>query len=154
MAATGEARIRISAAPGKVWTMVADVTRMGEWSPETVACEWLDGATGPAVGARFKGRNQRGRGRWTRTCEVTACVRAREFAFVTKPEDPETLWRYQFGPAAGGTEVIETFELMKPISRWRRFQTTIGFGVRDRVPDLVDGMHQTLERLRVAAEAG
>ena len=56
-------------------------------------------------------------------------------------------------PRRGGTEVVETFELCKPISRWRRFQTTIGFGVKDRVPDLVDGMHKTLERLRVAAEA-
>jgi hypothetical protein len=85
---------------------------------------------------------------------VTACVRAKEFAFVTKPEDPETLWRYVLAPAAGGTEVIESFELVKPISRFRRLQTIVGFGVKDRVPDLVDGMHQTLERLRVAAEAG
>jgi hypothetical protein len=154
MAATGEARIRISAAPGKVWTMVADVTRMGEWSPETTSCEWIPPATGPKVGARFKGRNKRGRGRWTRTCEVTACVRAKEFAFVTKPESPETLWRYVFSPAAGGTEVVETFELVKPISRYRRLQTIVGFGVKDRVPDLVEGMEKTLERLRVAAEAG
>ncbi len=154
MAAAGEARIRISAAPGKVWNMVADVTRMGEWSPETVSCEWIDPATGPAVGARFKGHNKRGRGRWTRPCEVTACVRGKEFAFVVRPDDPETLWRYEFSPAAGGTEVVETFELIKPISRFRRLQTIVGFGVKDRVPDLVDGMRQTLERLRAAAEAG
>ncbi len=154
MAASGEARIRISASPGRVWSMVSDVTRMGEWSPETVSCEWLDGATGPKVGARFKGRNKRGRGRWARTCEVTACVRGKEFAFVTRPERPETLWRYQFGPAAGGTEVIETFELVRPISRFRRLQTIVGFGVKDREADLVDGMRQTLERLRAVAEAG
>ncbi len=154
MAVAGEARTRISAAPGRVWSMVSDVTRMGEWSPETVSCEWLDGATGPAVGARFQGRNKRGRGRWSRTCEVVACVRAKEFAFVTKPESPETLWRYQFAPAAGGTEVIETFELVKPISRFRRLQTILGFGVKDREADLVDGMRQTLARLRAVAEAG
>jgi len=154
MAATGEARVRISAAPGLVWAMVSDVTRMGEWSPETVSCEWLDGATGPAVGARFRGHNRRGRGRWSRTCEVVACVRGQEFAFVVRPDSPETLWRYRFGPAAGGTEVIETFELVKPLSRFRRLQTMVGFGVRAREADLVDGMRQTLARLRAAAEAG
>ena len=50
--------------------------------------------------------------------------------------------------------MIETFELVKPISRFRRLQTILGFGVKDREADLVEGMRQTLERLRVAAEAG
>jgi hypothetical protein len=31
------------------------VTKIGRYSPETFEAEWLDGATGPAVGARFRG---------------------------------------------------------------------------------------------------
>ena len=82
-------------------------------------------------------------------------MRAKEFAFVTKPENPETLWRYQFGPAAGGHRGDRDVRAgASPSPGWRRFQTTIGFGVRDREADMVDGMRQTLERLRVAAEAG
>ena len=35
---------------------------MGEWSPECFHCAWTKGATGPAVGARFKAKNKGGRG--------------------------------------------------------------------------------------------
>jgi carbon monoxide dehydrogenase subunit G len=45
--------IRIQAPPEQLWAMIADVTRVGEWSPETVSAEWVDGAAGPAVGAKF-----------------------------------------------------------------------------------------------------
>lgn len=50
----------VEAPPETVWALVADVTRMGEWSPETVRCTWVDGATGPELGAAFKGDNKRG----------------------------------------------------------------------------------------------
>ncbi|MDX6233621.1 MAG: hypothetical protein QOH68_2658, partial [Nocardioidaceae bacterium] len=40
---TGEARVQVDAAPEVLYDLVSDVTRMGEWSPETVHCEWLDG---------------------------------------------------------------------------------------------------------------
>ena len=46
--------------------------------------EWLDGATGPALGVRFRGhvkRNEIGPVYWT-TCRVTACDPGREFGFA------------------------------------------------------------------------
>ena len=62
---------RAIAAPAEtVRTLVSDVTQMGEWSPEAVGAEWLGGATGPTVGACFKGSNQRGRRRWSTKAEV------------------------------------------------------------------------------------
>ena len=36
-----------------VYDLVADMPRMGEWSRECSTVEWIEGATGPAVGARF-----------------------------------------------------------------------------------------------------
>ena len=50
----GRATVHIDAPPEKVYAMVSDVTRMGEWSPETHTCRWIDGATGPAVAATWK----------------------------------------------------------------------------------------------------
>ena len=47
----------INASPETVFAMVSDLTRMGEWSPENQGGQWVKGATGPAVGAQFKGRN-------------------------------------------------------------------------------------------------
>src|SRR5919199_5442509 len=98
--------IEVLAPPEQVWNMVADVRRIGEWSPETVSAEWLDGADGPAVGARFKGRNKR-RGPWTTTCTVTASRPGREFAFSVGKG--ETTWRYDFAAVDGGCRGTESF---------------------------------------------
>ena len=64
--------IEIAAPPAEVYALVSDITRMGEWSPECVRCTWTKGATGPAVGARFKAANKGGRGpAWRNTPVVT-----------------------------------------------------------------------------------
>ena len=55
-----EVTIDVSAPPERVYGLISDITRMGEWSPECRRCEWIDGATGPAVGARFRGHNRLG----------------------------------------------------------------------------------------------
>ena len=73
-----------------VWTLVADVRNTGRFSPETFDAEWLDGATGPAVGARFRGhvkRNEIGPTYWT-TCRVTACEPGRTFGFEVLVGNP------------------------------------------------------------------
>ena len=53
-----QVRLHIDADRQTLYSMVSDVTRTPEWSPEVVACRWIDGATGPAVGARFRARNK------------------------------------------------------------------------------------------------
>jgi hypothetical protein len=63
--------VHMAASPEKVWALVSDVTRIGEFSPETFEAQWLDGATGPAVGAKFRGhvkRNGKGPVYWTTRC--------------------------------------------------------------------------------------
>lgn len=144
--------IEILAPCDNVWGMVADVTRMGEWSPETVAGEWLDGAGGPAVGARFKGRNRR-RGPWSTTCTVTAATPGTEFAF--RVGKGETTWRYEFAPVDGGCRVTESFQIVKVPGFLGRWSTKLGTGVTwaEREGDLVAGMRETLQRLKAAAEA-
>lgn len=144
--------IVIAAPPERVWGMVSDVTRIGEWSPEAKSAEWLDGATGPSVGARFKGHNKR-KGAWSTTCTVTAASSPREFAFVVG--DGETAWRYDLEPVCDGCEVRESFEILKVPGRISRSLTKLGTGVSwaDREGDLVAGMRETLRRLKAAAEA-
>jgi uncharacterized protein YndB with AHSA1/START domain len=147
----GEAKTHIDASPEAVYAMVADITRMGEWSPENTGGEWLEGATGAAVGARFKGKNKRKSG-WSTKCTVTAADPGREFAFdVGKGE---TRWRYQFGAAAGGTDVVESFEIVKQPGALGRFFTKVGTGLpwSEREADMVKGMEQTLASLKAAAE--
>jgi hypothetical protein len=110
----GRESIRIVAAPEAVYDVIADVTRMGEWSPECYRCEWLDGATTAEVGARFRGYNRLGRVRWATTAVVTAARHGHEFAFTVVHDSTgrdETLWWYRFERSSGGTLLTESFDL-------------------------------------------
>ena len=98
----GGARVYIDAPPERVYQLVSDVTRMGEWSPECRRCRWLDGAEGPAVGARFRGYNRRGWLRWSMLCRVTSAEPGRVFAFETVApiKGAQSRWRYDIQPEA------------------------------------------------------
>ncbi len=105
------ASVEIGAEPELVWSLVADITRMGEWSPECVRAEWTDGATGPAVGAHFHGYNRAGTFEWDAPCVVTECEPGKAFAFSVPPDSPTTtLWRFDFAPSATGTTLTESFD--------------------------------------------
>ena len=152
-ARTGGASLAMAADPERIWAMVTDVSRMGEWSPENERGEWLDGATGAVVGARFKGTNRRGKSRWTTTCEVVEAEPGRSFAFRTSGS-PRTLWRYRFEQVDGATLVTESFEMARPLGAFARLLTRVTTGVTDRRGDMEDGVRTTLARLKEAAEAG
>src|SRR5207237_239229 len=81
----------------------ADVRRMGEWSPECVRCEWLGGAAGATVGARFRGHNRNGLRRWSTVSTVVAADPRRIFAFrVSSLGLPVPEWRSAVTPTPGG----------------------------------------------------
>jgi hypothetical protein len=129
------------------------VTRIGEFSPETFEAEWLDGAGGPQVGARFRGhvrRNGRGPVYWT-TCTVVASEPGREFAFTVGGGQDRTVntWRYQLTAAPDGTDVTESFELAD-MALLRLYWKLAG---RWRMRTNVSGMRSTLERVRAVAES-
>jgi uncharacterized protein YndB with AHSA1/START domain len=145
-------QIVINATPERLYQMVADLRRMGEWSPECQAVEWEDGVTGPAEGARFVGHNRggpRGLMRWSRRGRVLTADVGREFAFVTEEGGHEsTVWRYRFEPVAGGAQVTESYDV-KRIPVWARLVDV----PTNRHRELLEGMRHTLEQLKNAAEA-
>lgn len=148
----GSVTVHMAAPADRVWELVSDVTRIGEYSPETFEAEWLDDADGPAVGARFRGhvkRNGRGPTYWT-TCTVLACEPEREFAFgVGHANKPLNTWRYRLEPTAdGGTDVTESFELARTIPL-RIYWALLGWA-RGRTNR--EGMRTTLERIRAQVE--
>src|SRR5687767_630723 len=106
---------RVAAPADALYAMVSDVTRMGEWSPENLGGRWLGAATGPAVGARFRGSNRRGLRRWSTTCTVVAADPGRRFAFeVAFAGIPVARWSYEFAPGNGDTVVTETWTDRRP----------------------------------------
>jgi uncharacterized protein YndB with AHSA1/START domain len=145
----GSATIQIQAPPEKVYALITDVTRMGEWSPECVKAEWVGDATGPAVGARFKGHNKLNwLIRWSTTPTVKVADPGREFTFETgKPGKEQTRWTYRFAPMDGGTELSESFEALT----YSGFQKLTAKPEK-RAAKLTGDIQQTLERIKSAAE--
>lgn len=133
---------QIDAEPDRVWRLVTDVTRMGEWSPECYRCEWVDGA-GPAIGARFRGHNRWGPMRWRTVSEVVACEPGREFAFLARHwTGATTRWTYRFEPADGGTRVTESYETLEGPTVILTLDKLL-----QRPRRLRSGMQMTLERI-------
>src|SRR3712207_5309890 len=108
-----EVSLTVAAAPEAAYALVTDVTRTPEFSPSVVRCRWLDGAIGPAVGARFEAVNRAVNGRtWKNRPVVTAAQPGREFAFArTEPLAGTVEWRYRFEPVDGGTRITESYEV-------------------------------------------
>ncbi len=144
----------IAAGPDEVYALVSDITRMGEWSPECIRCTWAKGATGPAVGARFKATNKGGRGpAWFNWPTVTVADPGKEFAFNRNgPGIGSYTWRYVMEPTASGTRLTESFDAEKPLGPVMTWITEKWTGSEDRDADLRRGMITTLERLKAAAE--
>ncbi|MHB8440150.1 MAG: SRPBCC family protein [Acidimicrobiales bacterium] len=148
-----EVTIHIAAPPDKVWGLVSDVTKIGRFSPETFEAQWIGGATGPAVGAQFRGhvkRNERGPTYWT-TCTVTASEPGREFAFGVGPDKdrPLNTWGYRIEESGDGSDVTEWFRL-RPVLPLRIYWALLGWarGKRNR-----NDMLRTLERMKAELES-
>ena len=144
--------VDMAATPDEVWALVSDVTRIGELSPETFEAEWLDGATGPALGAHFRGhvnRNSSGLVYWSQ-CRVTACEPGRSFGFdVLIGSNVINTWRYEIAPSATGSTVTESFRLVDTWSN-RVYWGLLG---RWRGRTNARGMTQTLARVKSIVEA-
>jgi uncharacterized protein YndB with AHSA1/START domain len=98
---------RIEAPPERVWPVVTDLPRFGEWSPENRGGVWLD-AGGPVLGARFRGRQEhRAVGEWETTSTVTECDPPKRFGWVVGPsaEEAGASWSFELVPEGGGTRV-------------------------------------------------
>ena len=143
----------IAAAAEVLYDLVADMPRMGDWSPECERVEWRGGATAAAAGVAFTGHNRNGARRWSTHGSVTAAERGREFAFEVRSvfNLPVSLWSYRFTPSAdGGTVVTESTEdrrgaLLKVLG-------PLATGIGDREARNRETMTRTLEALRAAAE--
>ena len=150
---TQSVSIIIERAPEEVYDMVADVTRMGEWSPVCKACWWEEG-DGPSVGAVFAGRNETPERTWEMKNRVVAADRGKEFAWEV--QGTHARWGYTFAPVDGGTEVTERWDL--PAEGIEFFEERMGDDapaqIKAREQGAIVGMQQTLAAMKEAAETG
>ncbi|MEU2422114.1 SRPBCC family protein [Streptomyces sp. NPDC007851] len=110
---TVEVRTWIEAPPATVWALVSDIELMPEMSGELRSVAWLDGATGPAVGARFVGRSEHEAfGRWETISQVTECEPESVLAWaVQDPAAPSAVWRFRLRAEDGGTGLSQWMQL-------------------------------------------
>jgi len=144
-------RTEIAAPPDVVWALVADLTRMPEWSPENDGVVWLGGATGAAPGARFKGTNRAGAKKWSTRGRILESVPGRVLSFrVAAVGLKVARWTYRFEPTDSGCVVTETWDDERGalVTLAGRVVT----GVSDRTTHNRAGMEETLRRLKAAAE--
>lgn len=147
-----EVRRHIAVDAATLYALVSDVTRTPEWSPQVVECSWLPPATGPVPGARFRATNRGGGHRWSNQPVVETADPGREFSFTRSMRLGGTLrWSYRFEPGDGGTTVIESYEVVRPVPAVLHLIVRLS-GVRDLAADLQANMRTTLDRLAAVAE--
>lgn len=145
--------VHMDATPEEVWGLLSDVTRIGEFSPETFEAKWTRGSTGPEPGAFFKGhvkRNGVGPVYWT-LCRVNVADPGEAFEFSVMMGDREVnTWGYRIESSeSGGVDVTEYFRLDgNPLLK--AYWATLGWA-RGRTNR--NGMRTTLERIRSVVEA-
>ena len=144
--------IDVAAPPKVVYDLLADVTRMPDWSPEVTSCAWLDGATQAEPGARFRGWSRKGWRRWSTLSTVSEADRPECFEWHVRFAGlPVAIWRYRFtadGPL--GTTITET--AIDQRGRLLRQLSPLITGSRNRQARNDETMHVTLKRLKDAAE--
>jgi hypothetical protein len=143
--------VDVDAAPERVWGLVSDLPRMGELSPENTGGSWRRGATGPALGVRFRGSNRQGWRRWSTVVRVVECEPGRRFAFeVDSLGLAVSRWAYEIAERPGGCTVTESWQ-----DRRGRAMELIGLavsGVADRTEYTARSIDATLAAVKRQVE--
>ncbi|MGX7823521.1 SRPBCC family protein [Actinokineospora sp. 24-640] len=137
-----------------VWSLVTDLPGMARFSPENVGGQWVDGATGPAVGARFRGTNRNGAREWWTRVLVVECEPTRRFTFdVRTPFGVRvSRWSYEITPTDTGCVLTEHWFR---VGSWfiRRFMGPRVTGRADRPGFNTESIEHTLAAVKAHAEA-
>lgn len=143
------ASVDIAVSPASVYRLVSDVTRIPEWSPETVRVE----LTGPA---EFRAWNRRRLGRWRTSARIVEAVPDERFAFLVHVLGKEwTQWTYRVEPGAtpGSCRLNEEFRMCAPLPFGALVFEWLFLFVRDRPADLESNLRTSLDRIRTLAES-
>ena len=110
-------RRTIDAPPAAVWDLVSDIGLSSRFSTEVSGAEWIDGATGPALDARFVGHSAHDAiGAWSTTCIVTGFEPERlfEWSVIGRDGDVSSIWRYTIASAGDGHARLDYWFQMGP----------------------------------------
>ncbi|MGI9528758.1 MAG: SRPBCC family protein [Acidimicrobiia bacterium] len=102
---TVEVIAHINAPASVVWSYIADINLSARFQDEFVEAEWLD--AGPALDARFLGRNVSGSRSWETTSTVVGFEPNRLFAWaVDDVDNPGATWTFRIEENGTNTVLI------------------------------------------------
>jgi len=149
------AELTVAATPDRVWQVLTDFGRMPEWSPELVRMLPLKGG-GLRLGQWYLGINRRGTDVWPTRNVVSVLEPGRRVGWDTTSSGAR--WIYEVGARPGHEGGGTRLSLSRPVPRRLTrlsgvFATALLGGAAHHADELEDGMQQTLERLKAAAES-
>ncbi|RAV13539.1 SRPBCC family protein [Mycolicibacterium sp. GF69] len=144
-----QAETTINAPVAKVWELVSDLKNMPRWSPQ---CRLMK-AFGPLrPGTKTINLNRRKFLVWPTTSQITELIPEKKLAF--RVNENGTVWSYELEPVENGTRLVETRHAENGV---KAFSTMTVNAVMGGVPsferELVEGMNESLARIKAAAES-
>lgn len=109
-----EVSVVVDASPEAVFAVISDIDLPARFSSEFQGASWLDGASVPAVGARFVGRNAHAAaGEWETTCTVVEYEAPRVFAYEVGGADGDgsATWRFTVAAEDEGTRLTQSMQM-------------------------------------------
>lgn len=144
---TLSASVDVSATAEQVYSIVSDVTRICEWSPEVVRVETLSVDS-------FQAWNRRRLGRWKTTANIVEAETGRRFSFVVNALGADwTQWTFDVEPTATGTRLTQRFRMCTAMPMAVLMFERLALFVVDRRTDLQANMDTSVRRIKAIAEA-
>ena len=142
----------VDAPPAVVWETLADVARMGEWSPELVTMRPLLPG-GLRVGQQYLGINRRGVVVWPTRSVVAELEPGRLLSWDTRTSGARWIWELE--PTGDGrTRVVHRRPVPRGLTGLSRLAAPLLLGGTDAHADELEaGMARTVERMAAAASA-
>lgn len=143
-----QAEIDIEAPVTTVWNLVSDLGKMPQWSPQ---CRMMK-ALGPIrPGTRTINVNRHNLLFWPTTSVITEVIPEKKLAFRVPIN--HTVWTFELEPTATGTRLVESRHAENGVTATSTILTKAALGGVDAFEkELLRGMHQSLERIKAAAE--
>jgi uncharacterized protein YndB with AHSA1/START domain len=144
-----EATIDIDAAPEHVWTVLSDLTRMPEWSPQ---CRSMRLLSTLREGAFTINWNRHGRKFWPTVSKIERLEPNRAIAFRTLTNN--STWLFEITPIPTGSRLTE-HRLVPPTGTTWFSKTIVQHmlgGEDDFDVKMAEGMRATIAKIKVAVE--
>ena len=143
-----QAEVDLNAPVSRVWGLVSDLSRMPQWSPQCRMMKLL----GPLrPGTRTINLNRRNMLFWPTTATITEVIPERKIAFRIPINT--SVWSYELEATATGTRLVETRHAENGVRAVSTAVTKAALGGVDSFEsELLEGMNQSLARIKAAAE--